>query len=421
MTPLTPLLPPTALLLLGAAVLAVAFEAIGADVGQRKRIARHHQSVVVVLAAFIVLAMSLAGLGPPPLVTGAVALCLAGFAVGEGAGLLGERAALALGLGAMTLTVLHHGAVVDDVTAVAFAAGSAVILAGLSIRIGDPGRADAAVEAAARQAFIGAAAVLLLGVGALVDGPVGVGCDIVGLALVVGVVPLQGPRLDLAHGASPGVAALGGLTLLALGPTLATHLLALSDEGPATVVVVVGLCGLPLVALNQVAVRRLFAVLAVLQGVLPIAAALVGHDPQQAAVVAVVAVVALALASASLPGLTVPSSSWEDVSGIGRLAPWRSGLVIFAAAQACGLPPTAGFALRTSIATTAAGDEVHFWLPVVLFLGTALAALPVVRLALFLFSKSPRIHHVPPAQISMMIACVVVVALAVVGGVVPVG
>ena len=37
----------------------------------------------------------LAGLGPPPLVTGAVALCLAGFAVGEGAGLLGERAALA--------------------------------------------------------------------------------------------------------------------------------------------------------------------------------------------------------------------------------------------------------------------------------------------------------------------------------------
>lgn len=409
MTPMT--LSPAALVLLAAAVLATVFEAVGTGIGQRKRITRHHQGFVVVVAGLVVLGLSLAGFGPSPLVAIGVAVCLGGFAVGEGGDLLGERAALALGLGAATITVIGTGNAVDPVAAVAYAACAAVVFAALAMRVDN----DAAVEAAAKQVFIGAAAVILLGIGALVPGAAGVGSSIVGLALVVGVAPLQGPRLDLAHGASAGVAALGGLTLLALGPTLATTLLSLRTDAPAALVVGIGLCGLPLVALNQTAIRRVFGVLAVLQGLLPIAAALVGENAQTAAVVGVVAVVALALASRTLPMLTAPSSSWEDVSGIGRLAPWRSGLVIFAAAQAAGLAPTAGFSLRTTLARAA--DAEHFWLPVVLFLGAALAALPVVRLALFLFSKTPRHTRVPPAQPAVVVAIVVIVAIAVFGGV----
>lgn len=411
---MSPSVPTAALVLMGAAVLAVVFEGVGTGVGQRKQIPRHHQAVIVVVAGLCVLALSLTALGPPPLVAIAIAACLGGFAVGEGSGLLGERAALALGLAAASITALNGavGGVVDDVTALAFAGCAAVVFAALLMRVDN----DAAVEAAAKQVFIGAAAVIVLGIGALVPGTVGVGAGIVGLALVVGVVPLHGPRLDLAHGASAGVAALGGLTLLTLGPTLAAQLLALKGNGPAAIVVVIGLCGLPLVALNQIAIRRLFGVLAVMQGVLPILAGLVGHDPQQAAVVGVVAVVAVALASCTLPGLTLPASSWEDVSGIGRLAPWRSGLVIFAAAQACGLAPTAGFALRTSMARAASAEL--FWLPVVVFLGAALSALPVVRLALFLFSKTPRHRSVVAARPADVMAIVVVVAIAIVGGIV---
>lgn len=407
---MTQTLSPAALLLMAAAVLAIVFEAVGTGVGQRKRIPRHHQGVVVVVAGLAVIGLALFGHGPSPLVAVAIAACLGGFAVGEGDGLLGERAALALGLAAATVTVVGTDGSVDPIAAVAFAACAAVVFTGLAMHVDN----DAAVEAAAKQVFIGAAAVILLGTGALVPGTVGVGSSLVGLALVVGVVPVQGPRLDLAHGASAGVAALGGLTLLALGPTLAHQLVGLRTDGPASIVVVAGLCGLPLVALNQVAIRRVFGVLVVMQGLLPITAVLVGGDAQTAAVVGVIGVVGLALASCTLPTLTLTSSSWEDVSGIGRLAPWRSGLVIFAAAQACGLAPTAGFSLRTTLARAA--DAEHFWLPVVIFLGAALAALPVVRLALFLFSKTPRHNKVPAARPAAVVAIVVVVAIAVVGG-----
>ncbi|HEY1100678.1 MAG TPA: hypothetical protein VGF99_17185, partial [Myxococcota bacterium] len=421
-TTLLPLLPPAAIVLLVAAALAIVFEAVGAGVGQRKRIPRHHQAVLVVVAGVVVVAMASFGDRSQLVSSVVIALALLGFAIGEGAGLLGERAALALGLAATTTTVLSHAdahGVVTPLLVVAYAAFSSVALTGLAMRAD----ADDAVEAAARQGFIGAAAVILLAVAAAIGGPVGDGCGLVGLALVVGVFPLHAPRLDLAHGASAGVAAMASLTLLALGPTMAARVLALVDGAgfplPAVVVVVVGSCGLPLVALNQVAVRRLFAVLAVAQGVLPIAAGLVDIDPRVAAAVGAVAVVGLALSRCALSQLTMSSSSWEDVSGIGRLAPWRSGLVIFACAHACGLAPTAGFTLRAVIARAGAVDVDHFWLPVVLLLGAALAALPVVRLALFLFSKTPRGSGVAPARPVVVIGLVVVVAVAVVVGLVP--
>lgn len=404
-----PTFSPAALVLLVAAVLAVVFEAVGAGVGERKQVPRVHQQVLLVVAGVLVVGLSLLKLGPAPIVAVAVAACLAAFAVGEGSDVLGDRSALALGLAAATVVAVptaQAGGVLPPLTAVAWAACATVVFAGLSMRAG----VDAAVEAAARQAFIGGAAVVMLGLALLVPGAASTALTAVALAIVVGLVPMQGPRVDLAHGASAGVAALAGLTLLTLGPTLA-HAVAKLGPDPAQIVVVVGLCGLPLVALNQRSVARVFAVLAALQTLLPVAAVVVGKDPRPAAAVGVLGVVALALARAALPGVSTATASWEDVSGTGRLAPWRSGLVVFAAAHACGLFPTAGYTLRKILAADV--DVSVHWMPAVLFGGAALAALPIVRLALFLFAKTPRHRSVGPSRVSTVMALCVVVALAV--------
>ncbi len=432
--------PASALVLLLAAGACLALEAVGTRAGERKRIQRGHLAVVVVVAALAVAiggitpALQLTGLAGPPAATAlAIALGLIGFAACEGNTMLGERAAIGLTLGAvMVLIGTGTGPVASEV--MASVACAAVAIAAVSARSSDGPRQDqgATVEAATKQLFAGGVAVVLVGVGVVVPGTaLGAVSALAGLMLALGVPPLHGPRLDLAHGAPPGVAALAALPLVGLGPTLAQWLVQ-APRPLVELVCVVGCAGLPLAALAQVSIRRMLGVLSVAQVMLPVTAAVVGHDVVTAAAVAAAGVVGLAVATATLHPLHKPAASWEDVSGAGRLAPWRAGLVVFAAAFACGLPPTMGFSLRRSLAHSAGvvGSDVpglerlSSWLPALLILGGAVMALPVVRAALFLFAKTPRSTRPVPLTSTALTATLVlgtVVGLAVLLSALPPG
>ncbi len=386
--------PVPSLLYLAAGAVALVLEGLGARVGERKQMRRSHLGAVVVAAA-VAAVIATAMLEPWSLWTvGAISLSLVGFAACEPA-LLGERAALALGLAALT-ALFGLGAGLTPLEALVCVAGATVVLGALAIRP-DGDDPDAAVEAGTRVLFIGGAVVAAVGVGCLLPASLlGRSCMLVGLGLCVGLPPLHGPRVDLGQGAPPGIAALAAMPLVALGPMLA-GLVAQADPVVGLVVCALGGLGLPLVALAQLSMRRLFAVLAAMQAILPTAAAVVGADVEVAAAVAAMAVTGLACGVAAVPSLTKPLSSWEDTSGVGRLMPWRAGLVVFAAAGACGLPPTLGYALRRSLVAAAealGSTSTHAttvaWLPIFLVASAALAALPIVRLSIFLFAKTPR-------------------------------
>ncbi|MDP2344223.1 MAG: hypothetical protein Q8O67_24910 [Deltaproteobacteria bacterium] len=396
--------------LLLAAVVALGLESTGAGHGGRKRVGRLPQVVVVVVAAVVA-----ALLAPGPASVG-VAGALVLFALIEGPALLGERAALALVLGAGTLKI---GPTSSPAALLAWIALWAVVTAGLSMRV--PSKelrpAGAEAEAATKAALLGMMAVMLAGL-SLVDGQGGLGVGsaalLVAVALVLGVPPLQGIRVDVFQGAPPAAMAVSApLALIALGPVLA-RLAAVQPLAAVDVAIGLGLFVLPLVALAQVSLRRLVGVLVAQQAVLPLVAGRIGADPVPATLAAALGAVALAVAVAALPVFSSPTATWEDASGWGRRHPWRAGLLLFAAAQACGLPPTLGFAVRQSLARAAHEP----WLTVGVLLGVALAALPVVRLALFLFGKQPRKAEGPaPLPPGPVIGLVVVVAVAVVAGV----
>jgi hypothetical protein len=390
-------LPLPTLVFMLAAGLVLGLEGTGARAGERKQMGRAHIAAVVVAAAVVAVAVA-AVVEPWTLWTvAALGVALVTFAACE-PGLLGERAALALGLTALC-ALFGTGASPTPLESLVCLVGAALALGTLAIRPEDVD-ADPAIEAGTRALFMGGAIVGLVGVACLVpDTALGGVCLLVGLALGVGLPPLHGPRVDLGQGAPPGVAALAALPLVAIGPALA-RLVAQATPTVGLVVCVLGGVGLPLVALAQVSMRRLLAVLATMQVTLPVAAALVGADVEVAAAVGAFAVAGLAGGAWALPSLSRPLASWEDNSGVGRLMPWRAGLVVFAAAFACGLPPTMGFGLRRALAVAAhdllTGTPTHphaatlAWLPLLLLFGGALAALPVVRLALFLFGKTPR-------------------------------
>ena len=408
-------LQPVTLLLLAGAALSFLLEGLGAGVGERKQSPRLHQSLLVaamgLAAALMGVADSVSAGAPsaslPRLLT--VGGALVAFAACHGGGLLGERGALALALGA-------GATVVDDslMTAFAFAGLWTVAGAGVAVRAGR----DDAVEAAAKHAFVGAAATAILGLGILfpATGP-GKAAIIVGLAMVVGLWPVHGPRLDVMHGSPPGVSALTALPLVALGPLLATRLV--TDAPKVAIgVCVMALVGLPLVALSQKSIRRLGAIMALVQISLPVAAALAGRSPMTAAAAGGLAIIAIEVASRSVPGMLASAASWEDVSGAGRLMPWRCGLLIFAFAVACGLPPTAGFGLRVALARglmtggdSAVGGGGGTILALALVASAPLLALPVIRLALFLFGKSPRLITAPPPRPVAVSAMVLAIAV----------
>jgi hypothetical protein len=416
--------PVPSLLYLVAGALVLVLEGLGARVGERKQMRRGHIAAVVVAAALVAV-VATAVLEPWSLWTvGALSLSLVGFAACE-PNVLGERAALGLGLAAVC-ALFGQGPALSAIEALVCVGGAAVVLGTLAIRP-DGDDPDAAVEAGTRVLFVGGAVVAALGVGCLVPSTtLGRACVLIGLGLCVGIPPVHGPRVDLGQGAPPGVASLAALPLVTLAPLLAERVVQ-ADPIVGVVVCALSGLGLPLVALAQLSMRRLFAVLATMQGMLPVAAALVGADVERAAAVAACAVVGLACGVAAVPSLTKPLSSWEDTSGVGRLMPWRAGLVVCAAAGACGLPPTMGYAWRRSLIATAdsvlttTADHAHAvslaWLPFFLVASAALAALPIVRLSIFLFAKTPRagVDTSPRTPAFLVVGVVVAVSLTVSG------
>ncbi len=392
--------------LLLAALVALGLEATGAGLGGRKRVARLPQVVVVVVAAC---AAALWALTPTSL---AVAGALVVFALIEGPGLLGERAALALVLGSGTLKL---GLTPSPAALLAWIALWTVASAGLAMRVpttSPPTPVSAEAEAAAKACLLGLMAVLLAGLGLVVEGSAGGACLLAALALVLGLPPLQGIRVDLFQGAPPAAMAVSApLALVALGPPLGA--LVGRQHGAVDVALALGLFGLPLVALGQVSLRRLLGVLVVQQALLPLAAARLGVDLVAASFTAALGSLGLAVGAAALPVFSRSVATWEDASGWGRRHPWRCGLLVFAAAQACGLPPTLGFAVRQSLARVCETP----WLSVGLMVGVALSALPVVRLALFLFGKQPRPAPAAVLAVGPLLGLVAVVAVAVATGV----
>jgi NADH-quinone oxidoreductase subunit N len=197
-----------------------------------------------------------------------------------------------------------------------------------------------------------------------------------------------------------------------------------------------GLFALPLVALAQTSIRRVLAVLLVAQASLPLAASLAaslatslatsvdapgaGASPASSLTTAALftaglGAAGLAIAVAALPALQGPEVTWEDVSGEGRRHPWRAGLLVLAAAQACGLPPATGFVVRFELAQRLAAQAP--WVAGGLLVGAGLAAVPVVRLALFLFARAPRRAPPQPASVGPVVGLAVVVVLGVLVGV----
>ncbi len=404
----------------GALVL-LSLEAIGTRPGERKMMRRHHLAVGVA-GAGVVAAVVAASVGTVDELSRAVATAVAllTFAACEGERLQGERGALALILAGVC--AVAGSATAGPPLQLATFGTAAVALGALAARPDE----DATVEAAAKVLFAGAGGFIAAGVAIAAPGTaLGAVAGLTGLALMLGLAPLHGPRVDLLHGAPPSVVALAALPILALGGPLAR---AVASAPPEVGLLTVGLSGLllPLVALAQVSVRRLCAVLAVSQTMLPVAAAAAGLPTTPATAVAALSVTGLAAAVAAMPVTAKPSSSWEDVSGVGRQLPWRAGLMLFAAAFSCGLPPTVGFGLRRAIVEAATavpatqGYTLTDWLGMILFLGGALSALPVVRLALFFFGKTPRREEVvPQTPLAPMLALGAIVAVAVTASALP--
>ncbi|MBM4281101.1 MAG: hypothetical protein FJ137_10195 [Deltaproteobacteria bacterium] len=412
------------LVLLGAAGLCLLLETTGAGPGQRKREARLHQGVVVAVAGLASWALSPSW----GLAVGALSLVL--FALVAGTTLLGERAALALLLAAGVAAVVPalsmesstgssagSSAGASTGALLAFVALWAAAAAGLSARAAD----DAATEAATKAAVLGAAATSFIAAGLVVEAAgapaVGRALVVTGLGMALGAPPLQGARVDVAHGAPVEAVVLGApLSLWVLGPAVGSLLASGAGHWRAALdgSLMLALFALPLVALAQTSVRRVVAVLIAAQSALPLAAALAGTSMTAATLAAALGVAGLATSLAALPALAHADVTWEDAAGQGRLYPWRAGLLVLAAAQACGLPPAAGFAVRARLAEQLASSEP--WVAAGLLVGAGLSAVPVVRLALFLFAKEPRRAPPPPPAwgavfgLAVVVGCGVVVA-----------
>ena len=228
---------------------------------------------------------------------------------------------------------------------------------------------------------------------------------VIALAVLLGAVPLHQTFVDVTHGAfAASSALLGAGTLVAAGSATLRLADALLLAGPVkhlstawAVLAVITLIGAPIAALDQTRVGRVAAYLAVVPGGLVLAAcATLLASPSSLAAggrAAMGAVVAGALgAAAALLGVVVPrlqpSSTWEDWAGFGRRRPVIAAFLVYALGTVAGVPGTAGFDARLDVARAAFAAGLDA-LGLVTIASAAVGAAPLVRLALFLFSKEP--------------------------------
>lgn len=232
-----------------------------------------------------------------------------------------------------------------------------------------------------------------------------------GLALVVvpilgwlPAVPVHGVRVDANHGATSFVGGLGAASGALVGTVLLVRLA--QDAGPlvgdiwaAPLETLTWLTWLvpALVALDQRRVSRMIAHLAVAQmGSALLLTRLVGVAPELVGGPALrywLAVTAVTTAAA-LPALMFFSrtmaeeDTWEGWSGAGRAHPILTSAFLWLLAGMAGLPGTPAFAARLDIAELAFQHDVS-GLGIGIIVAPIFAAVPVLRLAIFLFAKTP--------------------------------
>lgn len=424
---LLPLLP--SLPLLVAAVVCLILEAAGAPPGARKQGERRHLAWLVALAGAISLGLAV-DQGPfwQPTAMVALSLGLAAISVGAFVGEIGTLLCLS--------AVGFQVAGLADSPIQLWSGLLLGLVAGLGVAGHHEARAEEArAEAATKWLLAGGTALILGGLGAaialgagqptlmsLADDPsltalVAILLWALALAVLAGIAPLHALVVDFTSGAPLAAAVVVPSSIVVAGHAFATVVpAALGDAFWAAAVLC--LIGLPLAALDQVQVSRVLGYLAVSQTGLVAAAVVAGSTERilQAAGAAAVGSIALLAARRALPRLDA-MATWEDASGLGRQQPVRAGLLIFAAAAAAGLPATVGFTVRMDLARTLAQTGSPL-LAVAVLAGAALAAAPLVRLALFLFAKEPRTAPEPRAW-SAAIALAIAVAVSFVSSLVP--
>lgn len=230
-----------------------------------------------------------------------------------------------------------------------------------------------------------------------------------GLAMVVvpilgwlPAVPVHGVRIDANHGATSFVGGLGAASGALVGSVLLMRLSL--DAGPVVGAVwaspleaLIWLTWLvpALVALDQRRVSRMVAHLSVVQmGGALLLARLIGAAPDLIAAPALrywLAATAVTTAAA-LPALNFFASriadedTWESWSGAGRAHPIVTSAFLWLLAGMAGLPGTPGFAARLDIAQLAFAQGFD-GMGVGIIVTPVFAAVPVMRLAIFLFAK----------------------------------
>lgn len=432
-------LAPSGIFLLGA-LLCLLFEAAGTPIGARKQGPRTH---VVLLALTTCAAVFLQAIvtwdlafEPQRVFGGALALdhlglfatacvalvvALATFAAASG---LKERDAsygdayallLLAGSGLCALVVAQE--LVTAAAAACFVTVPLVALATLDRRA--PQGTEAAVKLMKSSGFL---FVLLAFAAALRYGAVGdtalcvgggddapalavVSAVLVGVVLLawLAAVPLHIVRVDVVHGTPPFVGGLVATSFALVGAVLLLrwlgcgsaelHLPAPIDD-LVTAAALLSLIVPPLAALDQTRVNRVVAHLICAQAgtVLVAVAAQHGSGLSAAPVLLVVTGILVGgmgavVGQAFLERQGSEGSTWEKWSGAGRRHPLFGLSLIWLWASLAGLPGTVGFAGRVVVgqAAFAAGEDL---LGVAVIVAPALAAAPVLRLAIFLFAKT---------------------------------
>jgi NADH:ubiquinone oxidoreductase subunit 2 (subunit N) len=385
-------LAPAGIFLLGA-LLSLLFEAAGTPIAARKQGPRTHIALLGLATCAAVLAQAVASWDTAR----TPQLAFDGLLALDHIGLLGTAAVtlcIGLVLGAAVPGLRERDADYGESYALLLFAGAALCLL-----------------VVARELLTVAAAMTLSS------------CALVALCTVDRRAP-QGTEaaVKLMQGGGVLLALLAFGAALRYGATGATELCAGEPMGAFLVgIALLTLVVPPLAALDQSRVRRVSAHLLIAQAG-PVLVALFTADgtagglgPYWLAVAATMAAAVGAVVGLSfLERAGTEGSTWEAWSGAGRQHPLFGLSLIWLWASLAGIPGTAGFAARLVVgqAAFAAGEDL---LGLAVFVAPALAAAPVVRLAIFLFSRAPdrALDTVPSGwrAVVVALACLAVLAL----------
>lgn len=251
------------------------------------------------------------------------------------------------------------------------------------------------------------------------------------LLALLPVVPLHAVRVDVVQGAPSFAAALLTSSGLITGAVLAVRILVpVAGQARALgsfleLVAAVSLAVPALAALDQRNIDRMCSHLAAAQAgvvILPGALVTAGHTERaglllMCAAGGAFAVVGISVALGFVERRRGLSFTWEMWSGLGRSHPVFALGLLWLLGSLAGFPGTAGFAARFGTAR-AAFEDGHLFIGFLAALAPALAAIPVLRLGIFFFAKTPSSRTLQPKTqpwrvFVVSVACLGVLALGV--------